>query len=72
MKVVWILPMLVLLGLSGCGYTVEGLAEDDETRHQILKECAEMGVASKDEEKCQLAAKAQIEAAKKSVQRAFK
>ena len=71
MKVIWILSALMLLGLNACGNSVESLAEDDEARHQILKECADMGVASKDEEKCQMAAKAQIEAAKRSVQRVF-
>lgn len=71
MKAIWILSALMLFGLNACGYSVEGLAEDDETRHQILKECADMGVASKDEEKCQIAAKAQIEAAKRSVKSVF-
>lgn len=71
MKAVWILSLLALSGLNGCGYTVDGLAGDDETRHQILKECADMGAASKDEEKCQIAAKAQIEAAKRSIKGAF-
>jgi hypothetical protein len=71
MKAVWILFILTLLGLHACGYTVDGLAEDDETRHQILKECADMGVASKGEEMCQIAARAQVEAAKRSIKGAF-
>lgn len=71
MKVIWILSAFMLFGLNACGYSVESLTEDDEARHQILKECADMGAASKDEEKCRFAAKAQIAAAKRSVKSVF-
>jgi len=70
-KAVWILSVLILFGLNACGDSVESLTENDEARHQILKEGADMGVASKDEEKCQIAARAQIEAAKRSVKSVF-
>ena len=71
MRAGWLLLLLVTIGFGGCSYTVEDLAEDDEVRNQILKECAEMGAASQDEELCKIAARAQVEAAKRSIKGAF-
>ncbi len=71
MRTGWLLLLLISIGLSGCSYTVEDLAEDDETRNRILKECAEMGAASQNEELCKIAARAQVEAAKRSIKGAF-
>ncbi len=62
----------VAAGLSGCGYSVDQLAEDTELRREILKECANMGVAAKDEEKCGIAAKAEAVAAKRAAEGVFK
>ena len=56
------LPLLLLpavLFLGGCGYSVDQLAEDTEKRRAILSECAEMGMAAKDEEKCSIALEAE-------------
>ena len=57
------LPLAAAALLAGCGYSVEQLAEDTEKRRAILSECAEMGVAAKDEEKCRIAAEAEAVAA---------
>lgn len=67
MKKIMITSLLSAFLLSACGYSVEQLANDEEKRREILKECAEMGMAAKDEEKCEIAAKAEIEAAKKGM-----
>jgi len=71
MNLRWLLSLLIVVGLSGCGYTVDNLAEDDETRNRILKECADMGADSQDDELCRMAARAQVEAAKRSIKGAF-
>lgn len=71
MKSIWILLTITLLALSGCGDTVDSLAEDSERRNQILKACADMGAASMDDELCKMAARAQVEAAKRSIKGAF-
>jgi len=71
MKSLWILSTITLLVLSGCGDTVDSLADDSERRNQILKACADMGAASQDDEFCRMAARAQVEAAKRSIKGAF-
>ena len=71
MKAVWLLPLLIVIGLSGCDYTVQDLAEDDEARNRILKKCADMGEASQHDELCKIASRAQVEAAKRSIKGAF-
>ena len=72
MKSIWILSTITLLALSGCGDTVDSLAENPERRNQILKACADMGTASMEDELCKMAARAQVEAAKRSIKGAFK
>lgn len=71
MKSTWILLTITLLALSGCGDTVDSLAGDSERRNHILKACADMGSASMDDELCKMAARAQVEAAKRSIRGAF-
>ena len=71
MNLRWLLSLLIVVGLSGCGYTVDNLAEDDEARNRILKECADMGADSQDDELCRMVARAQVEAAKRSIKGAF-
>jgi len=71
MKSIWILLTITLMALSGCGDTVESLAEDSERRNQILKACADMGDDSQSDELCHMAARAQVEAAKRSIKGAF-
>ena len=71
MKAGWLLLLLITTGFAGCSYTVEDLAADAEARNRILKECAEMGAASQNEELCKIAARAQVEAAKRSITGAF-
>lgn len=71
MKSIWLLLTITLLSLSSCGDTVESLTEDSERRNQILKACADMGTASMDDELCKMAARAQVEAAKRSIKGAF-
>jgi len=71
MRSTWILLTITLLALSGCGDTFDTLTEDSERRNQILKACADMGMASQDDQLCQMAARAQVEAAKRSIRGAF-
>lgn len=71
MKSIWILLAITLLALSGCGDTVDSLAGDAERRNKILKACADVGTASMDDELCKMAARAQVEAAKRSIKGAF-
>jgi len=71
MKAAWLLALLMMIGLTGCGQSVESLAEDDEARNQILKECADMGEPSQRDELCKMAARAQVEAAKRSIKGVF-
>jgi len=71
MKALWLLTLLMMIGLSGCGQSIESLAEDDDARNRILKECADMGEASQRDELCIMAARAQVEAAKRSIKGAF-
>ncbi len=64
------LKYLVLAGvvaLTGCDYSLERLVEDTQLRREVLKECAEMGLAAKDDAQCRLAAEAEVEAAKRGV-----
>jgi hypothetical protein len=72
MKYVRAILLFSLLAFSGCGDTVESLADDADRRNEILKACADMGTDSLDNELCKLAAKAQVEAAKRSITGAFK
>lgn len=57
---------IMALFLAGCELTVDDLVNNAEKRHQILKECAAMGLAAKDEKKCQIAAEAELKAGKKA------
>lgn len=57
---------LLALILTGCELTVDDLVNDADKRHEILKECASMGLAAKDEKKCRIAAEAEVEAGKKA------
>jgi len=66
------LVLSALLGLTAaCGYTVDQLAEDDELRNKVLKECLELGMQAKEEEKCRIAAEAQVEAIKRAAEGLF-
>lgn len=69
MKPVYVAGLALLL--SACGYSVDQLAEDHELRKKILAECADMGMASKDEEKCEIAMKAQAEATRRTAKELF-
>jgi len=68
-KYLWILATATLI--SSCGYSVDDLAEDHDRRNDILKACADMGEASQQDDLCKMAAKAQVEAAKRSIQKSF-
>jgi len=65
----WFLAALLLL--SGCGYSVDDLAGDHDRRNEILKACADMGEASQHDELCRMAARAQVEAAKRAIQNSY-
>ena len=61
-------PLLIVSMLGGCGYSVDQLVADGALRNRILKECEGMGMAARDEEKCAIAAEAEIEAIKQAAQ----
>jgi len=71
MKSIWIPLTITLLALSGCGDSVDSLAGDSERRNKILKACADMGAASQEDGLCRMAARAQVEAAIRSIKGAF-
>lgn len=57
------LLIFVLILCSACArYTVQGLVKDEETRRQIIAECILMGTEASNEDKCRIAAKAQLKA----------
>lgn len=65
-RIVGILCIVSVLG--GCGYSVDQLVANKELRMSILQECAGMGIAAKDAEKCSIAAEAEVEAIKQAAQ----
>ncbi len=61
--------LLFPLLLTACGEpSIESLVENAEKRQEILKDCAELGIAAKDEERCVNAAKAEAIAVKSAIQ----
>lgn len=61
----------VVLCVSGCAHSVTKLKQNDELRHQVLKECMSMGLKAKDDTNCQNATKAQAEIAGESIKEMF-
>lgn len=69
-----LLPMVtivVIMCASGCAHSVVKLKQNDELRHQVLKECLAMGLKAKDDPNCQNATKAQAEIAGESIKEMF-
>lgn len=64
--------LLLVVGISACGYTVEQLVKDTPLRTRILKECVSMGLEAKDEDKCRKAAQAQAQVTGQSIKDLFK
>ena len=65
-RILTLLSCVFLLG--ACEPSVESLAKDADKRTQILKDCAKMGVAAKDDSLCKKAVEAQKIAMKESVE----
>lgn len=63
--------LVLMASLSGCGYSVEQLAEDHELRKRVLAECAEQGMDARDQPDCKLALEAQALAAKNAARDLF-
>ena len=53
-----------------CLYRWE-LVKDDDLRHKVLKDCVKMGIAAKDEKKCQVATEAQVKASGNTIRGLF-
>ena len=63
---------LVAITATGCAYSVGTLKNDDDLRHQVLKDCLALGLKAKDDKNCQNATKAQAEVAGDSIKGMFK